>query len=240
MKQKHFLSLTLFIFCIGTMAKAQSCDPWITKAYQQLYKRSPITAECNIQNYNNGSWNNYDELVGYIKTFQAPAEVKGDPWIFQVYNELYYRKPNAWEVNIKNYNNGSWNNYNDLKKYIQDFQASIQKQGLQIKTAQAKGGKALVGFFINGQQTAADVVSMDKGKILATGSSILDKNNPSLIGMDGASLIGMDGGTLVGPDGGTISVGSNTAGVTFGNSFTLQTEGTKVITTSGKGALIIK
>ena len=33
-------------------------------------------------------------------------QLKGDPWIFQVYKELWGRQPNSWELNMRNYNNG--------------------------------------------------------------------------------------------------------------------------------------
>ncbi|MCY7290837.1 MAG: hypothetical protein LH615_01525, partial [Ferruginibacter sp.] len=48
-----------------------------------------------------------------------------DPWIIQVYKELHNRQPSAWELNIKNYNLGTWNNYGELKSYIQEYQNSL-------------------------------------------------------------------------------------------------------------------
>lgn len=54
-------------------ASAQCRDPWIAKAYQQVAKRNPVgqgeVCECNIKLYNNGSWGNYNELVGYVQQF---------------------------------------------------------------------------------------------------------------------------------------------------------------------------
>ncbi|MBF9141448.1 hypothetical protein [Hymenobacter properus] len=54
-------------------ASAQCRDPWIAKAYQQVARRNPVgqgeICECNIKLYNNGSWGNYNELVGYVQQF---------------------------------------------------------------------------------------------------------------------------------------------------------------------------
>ena len=63
------LYLTLCYFTFSNAATAQSCDPWITKAYYQLYGRMPSTADCFISNYNNGSWNGYDQLKGFIRNY---------------------------------------------------------------------------------------------------------------------------------------------------------------------------
>ena len=120
MKHKSVFSIVLALV-FATVLHAQNCDPWITKAYTQLYGRGPTGDECNIKNYHNGSWNSYCELVGYIAGYNrnrsSTTGVKGDPWIFQAYCELYNRTPTALEVNIGNYNQGSWNNYGELKNY---------------------------------------------------------------------------------------------------------------------------
>lgn len=123
MKHKFSFCFLFSLLIICTAAQAQ-CDPWIQKAYQQLYGRSATTQECNIKNYNNGSWNSYCELVGYIAGYKK----SGDAWIFQAYCELYNRVPNSSELNIRNYNNGSWNSYAELKRYIQNYQTSLNSQ----------------------------------------------------------------------------------------------------------------
>lgn len=69
MTQKLPYLLFLAAFLSLTSARAQSCDPWIIQAYGELFGRKPTAAECNISNYNNGSWNNYDQLKGYIKAY---------------------------------------------------------------------------------------------------------------------------------------------------------------------------
>ncbi|UOQ98598.1 hypothetical protein MUN81_03690 [Hymenobacter sp. 5317J-9] len=56
-------------------ASAQCRDPWIAQAYKQVANRAPVgqgeVCECNIHLYNNGSWGNYNELVGYVRQFLA-------------------------------------------------------------------------------------------------------------------------------------------------------------------------
>ena len=47
-------------------------------------------------------------LLFFSATLTTQAQsLKGDPWIFNAYKDLYNRQPNAWELNIKNYNKGS-------------------------------------------------------------------------------------------------------------------------------------
>jgi hypothetical protein len=236
MMNKIFPTTLLFLF-LFSFSSAQNCDPWIVQAYKQLYQRNPSADECNIKNYNNGSWNNYSELVGYIKTYNTkkPATMPaltGDPWIFQVYKELYNRQPNAWELNIKNYNNGSWNNYDELKKYIGEFQSSLSKQNMQIKTG-AYNNNVLVGFFINGQQVAVNVVAAGGGNVVAAGGA-------NVVSAGGANVVSAGSANVVAAGGGNIIVNNSMAGVNFGGRYSVQSAGTKVISTSGSGALIIK
>lgn len=239
MKKKVLFLATFSAITSLMQVKAQNCDPWIINAYKQLYQRNPSAEECNIRNYNNGSWNSYNELVRYIKAYisggkTSTATLKGDPWIFSAYNELYKRQPNAWELNIKNYNNGSWNSYNDLKKYIQDFQNNMRNQKLEIKTSeQTWGDKKVTGFFINGQQVAVDLVSIDGGNVIAVGGG-------NVISTGGGNVVAPGGGNVVASGGGNIRIAEGMPGVNFGGSYRVQSSGAKVIRTSGQGALIIR
>lgn len=237
MTHKIFPTTLLFLF-LFSFSKAQNCDPWITQAYKQLYQRTPTADECNIKNYNNGSWNNYNELVGYIKTYNSkkPASMPsltGDAWIFQVYKELYNRQPNAWELNIKNYNNGSWKNYDELKKYIGEFQNSLSKQNLQIKTGPWNNNNVLVGFFINGKQVAVNVVAAGGGNVVSAGGA-------NVVSAGGANVVSAGGANVVAAGGGNIIVNTGMAGVNFGGRYSVQSAGSTVVATSGNGALIIK
>lgn len=245
MTHKFFPTTLLFLF-LFSFSKAQNCDPWIIQAYKQLYQRNPSADECNIKNYNNGSWNNYNELVGYIKTYKSkkPASMPaltGDPWIFQIYKQLYNRQPNAWELNIKNYNNGSWKNYNELKKYISEFQNSLSKQNLQIKTGPWNNNNVLVGFFINGKQVAVNVVSAGGGNVVsAGGANVVSAGGGNVVSAGGGNVVSAGGANVVAAGGGNIVVNTSMAGVNFGGRYSVQSAGTTVVATSGNGALIIK
>jgi hypothetical protein len=218
------------------------CDPWIQQAYRQLYNREATAAECNIRNYNNGSWGNYDELLKYIKDYNSRKSVtlpttmptlSGDPWIFRAYKELYKREPNAFELNVQNYNNGSWRNYNELRKYIRDFQSALARQNAEFKTAPFTDGNVVVGLFIDGKQVAVDVISPNGGLVVAAGGA-------NAVAAGGANAIPTGGINVIAPGGGNVIVNNSMAGVTFGNRYVTQSAGTRVLTTSGKGALIIR
>ena len=152
----------------------------------------------------------------------------GDPWIFQVYKELWGRQPSAWELNINNYNSGSWNNYGELKNYIKDYQYSLQSQSYKTSVVSVANNRSVVGFYQNGQQIAVTLIGNDGG---------------TLISNDVARLIGNDSAgspaSLVGNDGASIQL-KNMAGVYFGSMYGTLSAGSKRIKTSGKGSIIIR
>lgn len=225
MKQKASLILALLLV-LGSFVRAQNCDPWIVQAYKEYYQRTPSATECNIKNYNNGSWNSYEELKGYIRKYA------GDPFIYQAYNELYGRRPNEWELYAQLYNKGSWSDYASLKRYVQEYQQSIGRSGLLTKTAPYNGNVA-VGFFINGQQVAVNVVSPGGGNVVSAGGA-------NAVAAGGANVVSAGGANVVSPGGGNIIINNSMAGVRIGEKYTAQSAGTKVIPASGSGALIIK
>lgn len=151
--------------------------------------------------------------------------LKGDPWIFQVYKEVYNRQPSGWELNINNYNSGSWNNYADLKKYVMEYQASMNKSGLTIITKKIDDNRILTGFVRDGKLLAANIISPQGGNVVASG---------------GANVVAAGGGNVVASGGLNLQITANTAGVSFGGRYTVQSAGTVVIPVSGKGALIIR
>lgn len=155
-------------------------------------------------------------------TILKAQSLKGDPWIFQVYKELYNRQPNAWELNIHNYNNGSWNNYTELKNYVTQYQTAMRGQGLNVRTVNLSNGLVAALFNQNGKAIAIDLITNDGGSIVASG---------------GGNIVASGAGNIV-----TNSTGNITglSGAYFGGNRTLQSTGTKVIPVSGNGALIIK
>jgi hypothetical protein len=99
MQLKSFALLLILSSFLVKTSIAQNCDPWIVQIYKELYNASPTAKECDIKNYNNGSWKSYNELKGYIKQYKTfgtgqkinltwkytPSEVTGDQWITQMY-----------------------------------------------------------------------------------------------------------------------------------------------------------
>jgi hypothetical protein len=71
--------MLLAVLVLSNGSFAQNCDPWIVQIYKQLYNRTPSAEECNIRNYNNGSWNNYDQLVSYIKAYNSQKSTASTP-----------------------------------------------------------------------------------------------------------------------------------------------------------------
>ncbi|MEP6674697.1 MAG: hypothetical protein ABJA78_06070 [Ferruginibacter sp.] len=158
-------------------------------------------------------------LLSLTSMAQAP---KGDPWIFQVYKELYNRQPTAWELNIHNYNDGSWSNYNDLKTYIQNYQSALSTNGLTVSLQPMSNNRSAALFNQAGKTIAADLITNDGGSIVAQG---------------GGNIVAQGGGNIVAQGGLNMK---EVAGLGFGPKYTLQAVGTKVIPVSGKVAFIIK
>lgn len=236
MKQKNlFLALALFFF--ATSLKAQNCDPWIAEAYKLMYKRTPTAAECNIKNYNNGSWRNKAELIGYIDAYNRykPGDfLKGDPWIFQAYYELYTRIPNPIELNINLYNGGSWNDLGQLKGYIQEYQKSLSQNNLRMISGKVKDKDVAAVVDNNNNVIAVSLVSLNSGQVISPGGG-------NVISAGGDNVISPGGGNVISPGGGNLTINNNTAGLTVGAGYSTQSTGVKrVIKTAGKGTIAIK
>ncbi len=232
MIRKMLLTLLLFSSVAIMTVSAQQGDPWIIQAYKELYSRQPTPSELNINNYNNGSWKSYPELKQYVSGYisSKAGVLKGDPWIFQSYSELYGRSPNALELNIKNYNGGTWANYAELKKYVSDFQTSLKQAGITLSTSVVKD-VAVVGIFQNGKQIAAAALSTNAGQIIAASGA-------GIISGGAGNIIAGGAGNLLANDGASIAISTAMGGISFGSSYTLQSENNKVVK-SGKGALLI-
>jgi hypothetical protein len=228
MKTKPMLTLLAAVLFLGTTLNAQSCDPWITKAYQEMYGRTPSSSECNTRNYSSGSWNSYAELVGYIAGFnryKGGNFLKGDPWIFQVYVELYNRIPNAWELNAQNYNKGSWSNYGNLKEYIKQYNTAMSQNGIKTIAGKVNNSDAIVFADNNNNVLGVDLVSLDGGNVIAAG---------------GANVVSAGGANVVAAGGANFRISANTAGVSFGSDRTVQSAGTRVVATAGNTKLVIR
>jgi hypothetical protein len=153
-------------------------------------------------------------------------DLKGHPWIFEAYRELYFgREPNAWELNVNNYNGGKWSTYAQLKQYIREFQNSLKGKGVTITTENKGNDKILASFVQNGKLLAVDIVSADGGKVIAAG---------------GGKVIAAGCGNAVASNGVTFQITESTAGIGFAGKYTIHSPGTTVIPVSGQASLIIR
>lgn len=124
-------------------------------------------------------------LITFLSIHVSAQKLIGDPWIFQAYKEMYGRSPNAFELNINNYNLGSWNNYGELKKYIQEFQSN----GYNIKTTALPNDQSAVVYWEDNQPVAWALISNKGGGLIGDATS-------TLISVDHARLMGVDPAVL--------------------------------------------
>lgn len=271
MKKLNRSILAIALMVLTSSAFAQSCDPWITAIYKQLYNRQPTSSECNIQNYNNGSWSSYQQLTDYIKSYQSARSgpkltsslVSGDPWIMEIYQKLYGRRPNSLELNIKLYNNGNWSSYEQLTSFIQQFQKSLTDNGLLIETAILNEKHNLVAIKKNGIYIAANILENKGGNVVAAGgANVVAAGGANVVAAGGANVVSAGGANVVAAGGGNvISAGGMNArgyrvssaegnpqfmisadllGAGFSSGYSVQSGSNLQIKTSGNGSLIFK
>lgn len=253
---------------------AQNCDPWIVQIYKQEFNKTPSAEECNIKNYNNGSWGSYAELTTHIKNYYnrkssgsssnsgntaavKTVKLQGDPWIFRAYREVYRREPIALELNPKNYNNGSWRSYPELKRYVTEFHKSLGNQKIDIRFIDTTNGNQLTALYKGNEQIAISLISKNGGQVVAAGGmnvisagganvvsagsmNLISNGILSLISANINSVIAAGSANIIAPGIASIAMHQNMAGLNFGGGYMIQSEGAQVITTSGKGAFIIK
>jgi len=163
-------------------------------------------------------------LFMFLSLNITAQKLTGDPWIFQAYRELYGLTPNAFELNITNYNLGSWNNYGELKNYIIEYKNSLRNDGLTVRTTPLDNNQSAAIFYNNGSPISGALISNK-------GGSLLGENGLGLISVDHARLIGMDHASLK-----SLSVVSY---ADVSTKFT-QSAGIKYLKASGRGRIIMK
>ena len=161
-------------------------------------------------------------------TAQMAAAQCRDAWINNAYRDVAGRTPTGrgevGECNIKLYNNDSWNNYDELKRYVQEIRSNL-KIGVK-ELGGGKWGMAVQG----GGVTAVNVMDL-AGNLVAAGGR-------NLIGNDAAGLVAAGGGNLVGNDGASIRVDKNTPGFNFSGGYAILSG--RKIKTNGQGGLKIQ
>jgi hypothetical protein len=279
MQLKSFALLLILSSFLVKTSIAQNCDPWIVQIYKELYNASPTAKECDIKNYNNGSWNSYNELKGYIKQYKTfgtgqkinltwkytPSEVTGDQWITQIYKEEYGRKPNAWEYNIQNYNEGRWGTYDELKNLIRQYQSSVASAGMFLDLYDLGNGRFVVDLKINGKSVAvsmiegrggnvvasggANVIAAGGGNVVASGganvvasggANVVASGGANVVAPGGANVVASGGGNVIAPGGGNLVINSNVQGFRPGSIYRIQSGSNRTIKTTGRGGIIIR
>ena len=154
--------------------------------------------------------------------------------IKEAYQYFFLRDPTAWEAIPENYNNGKWNNTDELHKYVGEYTKMVRESGLSFKFSQQTFGNnsKIVGIYQNGNQVAVDLIAAGAGNLIAAGAG-------NLVAAGAGNLVAAGAGNLTATGGGSIAV-AGMKGASFGSSYTLSGAGTTVIKTSGSGALIIR
>ena len=161
-----------------------------------------------------------------ISISTTSLSVPPNPMIIKAYKEIYKRKPNIWELNAHNYNNGQWKTYPELKGYIQQFQKALKKQKLTIAIGITRNtGQSAIGFVQNNKLIAADIAADSNGDIIAEGG-------PKVTAQMGTLVIATDGRNYV--------MVPELPGFNFGTAGDMLKPGEKQFATSGKSALIIQ
>lgn len=229
-------------------APATSCDPWIVDIYKKEFGREPNATECNIRNYNNGSWANYDQLKGFIKQYKGvsttpknntdwkytPSIVSGDPWITEIYQELYRRKPNAWEYNVYNYAEGKWKNKIELKQAIQQYQSNMQKAGITIDLYDMSNGRFVVDMKINGKSAAVSLIEGKGGNVVAAGgANVVSAGGANAVSAGGANVVSAGGANVVSAGGANVVSAGGANVVSAGGANVVAPGGANVISVGG-------
>lgn len=185
--------LAALVFCIGAgdalaaYGPTNCKDPWITQAIYQTWRRmpyanTPVSEECNIMNYNNGSWRTYGELVGYVHARvpqNPPASTGFGPGL---YNQVTTR-PAVTSVAASQFNSLPQRNIQGVRE--------VQLDGVWYVIASGGG----------------NVIASGGGNLLSTnGGNIISHDAGSLIGHDGASVIASGGGNVIASGGGNITL----------------------------------
>lgn len=162
---------------------------------------------------------------------RAAAQCR-DPWINDIYQQVYNRRPvgqgEAGECNIHLYNNGTWGSRDELLGYIKQ----VQQSGLRVGVAPL--GSNMVMAVAQGNQIFAVSVLDAGGNLVASGGG-------NLVASGGGNLVASGGGNLVASGGGNLTgLSANTPGFAFGSNYGTLAVGQRRVPTSGKGALVVR
>jgi hypothetical protein len=169
-------------------------------------------------------------LMSLTGALSAAAQCR-DPWLNQIYQQVYNRKPvgtgESCECNTKLYNNASWNNYNELVGYVKQVQG-----GLRFGYAPL-GNNSVMAVALGTQIVAVSVLDGSGNIVAAGGGNIVAAGGGNLVAAGGGNLVAAGGGNLTG-------LSASTPGFVFGNTRSVLSTGQKRLPTSGGGSLVLK
>ena len=112
------------LFVAVPLAHAGTCsNAQINQAFaanRMTPNGSGNSGDCNPNYYGAGSWTSTADLQDRVWHSRDCA----DPWIGQIYWNLYHRKPAPIECNVANYSGGHWTTYMDLAAKVQTYQSA--------------------------------------------------------------------------------------------------------------------
>ena len=167
-----------------------------------------------------------------------------DPWINNAYREVAGRAPSGTgdvgECYTKLYNDGSWNNYNELKRYVQE----LRNNNIKIAYANAGNYRYAMAISQNGY-VAVNLIDFAGNMVAAGGGNMVAAGGGNMVAAGGGNMVAAGGGNLnngsvnlVGNDGASIKIDKNTPGFSPASGYSLQSG--RIIKTSGKGGLKIR
>jgi hypothetical protein len=195
------IAVVILLSTFSTRVNSQCRDQSVSNAVREVTGRaasgSAYVGECNIQNYGNGSWAGYADLVNKVRA----AGVCKDPWITLAFKEVANRTPAGWsatdECNAQLYNSGSYNSYTQLRNAVRVYVNSLKLTPIHF-VAVVRPGLSMT------TSPNALVVVAAEGSIARLQAKIVSAAGGSLVGGDGASVLTQGGGNLLTQGGGNL------------------------------------
>jgi hypothetical protein len=151
----------------------------------------PSAAECDRSRYGGGTWSGQGDLVVRV----AKARLCSDPWVGQIYWNLYNRNPTDTECSASY---GPRSSYMAMASQIQAYKAGGSAPAASPATMQA------IGQADGSLRLANGTTVCPGGCLVASGGGNLTAVTPGMV----VGLVASGGGNLVASGGGNFSLQS--------------------------------
>jgi hypothetical protein len=166
----------------------------------------------------NSTYANPDSTTTSV--YQNQRRVCRDPWVTIALTAVF-GSADPVHCDIRNFNNGQWNDYNQLIHAVGRYKADLDSQRVQYFAA-VVNGQSKVLITANGQPFAlanpGDLGLEDRGRgqlVAAGGGNLVAAGGGNLVAAGGGNLVAAGGGNILGNAGGNVVVGLPPAN--FGN-----------------------